>query len=60
LNSIRTVDLLPYHRTAEGKYERMGLDNQLAYVNPPSVADVDSVHQKLTDHGLEVLIGGSS
>lgn len=60
LNNIKTLDLLPYHRTAEGKYERMGLDNQLAGVNPPSVAYVDSVHQKLTDHGLEILVGGSA
>jgi pyruvate formate lyase activating enzyme len=30
------VNLLPYHRIAEGKYQRFGKENKLAGIAPPS------------------------
>jgi len=60
LNNIKTVDLLPFHRTAEGKYERMGIENQLKGVDPPSEDDVAIAKRILGGYGLEVLVGGSA
>ncbi len=52
------VDLLPYHRTAAGKYRRLGLPVPLPNTETPSAEAVVAAARRLSAYGLEVRIGG--
>jgi pyruvate formate lyase activating enzyme len=52
------VELLPYHRAATGKYERLNRDYPLPEVQPPSAEHMQAVKQALQVFGLVVQIGG--
>lgn len=52
------VVLLPYHRAATGKYERLNRDYPLLEVQPPSAEHMQAVKQALQAYGLVVQIGG--
>lgn len=52
------VELLPYHRAATGKYERLNWDYHLIDVQPPSVERMQALAQALQGYGLVVKIGG--
>lgn len=52
------IHLLPYHRTANGKYEKLGLPNRLANIKQLSDAEI-RIHQKLFESaGFKVSLGG--
>jgi pyruvate formate lyase activating enzyme len=36
LERVRNIDLLPFHRIADGKYSRLGLENRMQATRPPS------------------------
>lgn len=55
--SIR-VDILPYHNSAVGKYERLHRPYRLADTPSPSEAEMQAVAHRLEGFGLEVKIGG--
>ncbi|MEV4085642.1 pyruvate formate-lyase-activating protein [Nonomuraea fuscirosea] len=44
LGNVERVDVLPFHRMAAGKYERLGLRFPLAHVAPPDQQLLDRVH----------------
>jgi pyruvate formate lyase activating enzyme len=52
------VDLLPYHRTAEDKYHRLGWNYRLADTPEPSPGDIARFAAVLADAGLRVNTGG--
>ena len=52
---VRGVELLPYHRFGEYKFERMGFAYKLAGMNTPSAADIDEATAFLTSLGVDVL-----
>ena len=52
------VDLLPYHRAATGKYERLNRDYPLLDVLPPAPERMQFVAEALRSYGLMVKIGG--
>lgn len=52
------VDLLPYHRAATGKYERLNRDYPLLDVLPPAPERMQEVAEALRSYGLMVIIGG--
>jgi pyruvate formate lyase activating enzyme len=52
------VELLPYHRAATGKYERLNRDYPLPDVQPPSAERMQALQQALQAYGLVVKIGG--
>lgn len=55
--SIR-VDILPYHHSALGKYERLHRAYRLLGTRPPSEAMMQAIAHRLEGFGLEVRIGG--
>jgi len=59
LQNIMAIDLLPYHGTAEGKYERLGIANRLEGLKPPSTDEVVSIRDRLQELGLVISVGGS-
>ncbi len=46
------VELLPYHRFAEAKYHRLGLDYELEGVEPPDQEDLDQLVAILAERGV--------
>lgn len=54
----RDVSLLPYHKTATGKYERLGLENRMEDIGPPGEKRMAEVRQLFEDRGFRVRIGG--
>lgn len=52
LGNVERVDVLPFHRMAAGKYERLGLRFPLAAVTPPDQALLSRVHAQFHEHGL--------
>ena len=58
LHGVREVDLLPYHRLGEAKYNRLGLKYRLKGLKPPREDHLQSIKGKMESIGLEVKIGG--
>lgn len=52
------VDLLPYHRTAEDKYHKLGWNYRLGDTPEPRPEDLARFAAVLTDAGLRVKTGG--
>ncbi len=55
---LRTVNILPYHNIASDKYLRLGEENRLIDLNPPSENWMKDISEKLKGFGLNVRIGG--
>jgi pyruvate formate lyase activating enzyme len=58
LGNIKRVDLLPYHTSAEGKYNRLGLEYKLAGKVSPDETQVLKLAETLKGFGLPVNVGG--
>lgn len=56
-NSPR-IDVLPYHNTGVGKYERLGRVYGIPHIPRPPDEIVDSVREKLGRFGLKTRVGG--
>ncbi len=54
---FRRISLLPYHKTAEGKYRRLGIPYRMAGVEPPTAGQVESACARLTAAGFAVSVG---
>ncbi len=52
------IDLLPYHRAAADKYERLGRTYQLGEIRPPTPEKMTEMAGYLSRQGLQVQIGG--
>ncbi|MGP3919027.1 pyruvate formate-lyase-activating protein [Nonomuraea sp. 10N515B] len=52
LGNVERVDVLPFHRMATAKYQRLGLRFPLADVAPPDDALLDRVRAQFRDQGL--------
>jgi len=55
---FRRVSLLPYHRIAGAKYQRLGLPNRMDGVNPPSAADIEIIRARFAAAGFDAHVGG--
>ena len=55
---VRQVNLLPFHRTGLPKARRLGQDNGLADVQPPSAEAMNRAVDIFTKVGLAVKTGG--
>jgi pyruvate formate lyase activating enzyme len=60
LPRVFPVDLLPYHRLGEDKYERMGRSYRLSEVRPPEEGRVLEAARILRREGLSVTIRGEN
>jgi pyruvate formate lyase activating enzyme len=57
-SAIRRIDLLPYHRIAMDKYQRLKIDYRLATLAPPTADRMNSIAGYIAGHGIDVRIGG--
>lgn len=55
---LTSLDILPYHRIAEGKYERLNMKNKMKGVEPHPPEKIEAIKEYFTNAGLEVSIGG--
>jgi len=55
---FRRVSILPYHRIAEAKYQRLGLPNRMAGVNPPSSEQIEAIRTRFAQAGFDPHVGG--
>ncbi len=58
LPHLNRVDILPYHRAAIGKYERLHKDYGFSEVQPPSVEQLAETQQIFEEYGFRVKVGG--
>jgi pyruvate formate lyase activating enzyme len=58
LRRTRRVHVLPYHRLASAKYQRLGLADPMLEIPSPATADVDRAVSVLGAYGLDVHVGG--
>ncbi len=54
---FRRVSILPYHRIADAKYRKLGLENRMAGVEPPPPERVEAIRSRFAAAGFEVHIG---
>ncbi len=54
---FRRISILPYHKIAEGKYQRLGLENRMAGVEPPPATRIGEIRARFAKAGFEVRIG---
>ncbi len=58
LKTIRQVNILPYHRSAADKYQRMQHTYTLSDLRPPSDHHIAQIAERLESYGLTTVIGG--
>ncbi|NPD87410.1 MAG: glycyl-radical enzyme activating protein [Asgard group archaeon] len=58
LKSIIRVDILPYNKMSEAKYNRLGKTYKLSNIAPPSDERMSEIKNQLELFGLKVKIGG--
>jgi pyruvate formate lyase activating enzyme len=58
LSSVSRLDLLPYHRLGEPKYDRLGLPYALSGTKPHSKKRIAELVELVRGQGLEVRLGG--
>lgn len=58
LEGIERVDLLPYHESAAGKYERLGKPYLMPETPSPSASRMEEISALMKGHSLTVKIGG--
>ncbi len=58
LGQVQRVDLLPYHRIAETKYQNLGKEYLLRGLKSPEPKAMEMIASQLREFGLDVSIGG--
>jgi pyruvate formate lyase activating enzyme len=58
LETIREIDLLPYHRLGQNKYERLGWDYALGDMPTMKDEEVYGLRDILLSYGIKVKVGG--
>jgi pyruvate formate lyase activating enzyme len=58
LPTVRRVDVLPYHRFGEGKYEALGITYPLEGALPPDAEFLSDVMKVVSSYGVEALLEG--
>ncbi len=56
--NLKKLNLLPYHRGAEGKLKRLMKKGSVLDFKAPAEKKLDEIRKKLSSHGFEVKIGG--
>jgi pyruvate formate lyase activating enzyme len=57
-DKMKEVHLLPYHRIADNKYQRLKMKQRLQEVKEPNEAEMQLLKKTFEKTGLEVVIGG--
>jgi pyruvate formate lyase activating enzyme len=58
LNNVIEVNLLPYHRAGEGKYEKYGKENKMNNTKSPELINLENIKQFFSELKCKVKIGG--
>jgi pyruvate formate lyase activating enzyme len=58
LETVKEIDILPYHGLGVEKYKRLGMVNRMPEVAPPSALRIGEALEKLESFGLKVKVGG--
>ncbi len=58
LSSVQQIDLLPYHRFGEGKYDRLGLDYPLKNLPEYEEEPLAELEALVKSYGIKTTIGG--
>lgn len=56
--TVQSVDILPYHSSAEAKYKKLGLEYRGTKMHAPKDKQLDGIVKLIGEHGLNVRIGG--
>jgi len=56
--NIKRIELLPYHKFGEDKYERLGRKYALAGLKIPSDEHMQNIKRAMEGYGLDIKIGG--
>lgn len=54
---FRRISILPYHRIADAKYQRLGLPNRMTGVEPPSPGRIEEIRARFAAAGFEPHVG---
>lgn len=57
LPRLKRIDILPFHKTADKKYERLGMVNPMKGILPPTQAHMAEIKAGLESSGFEVRVG---
>lgn len=55
---LEKINILPYHRIAEGKYKKLNMGNRMKGIQPHSENEVKIIRNFFIDAGLDAKIGG--
>ncbi|MCP4688353.1 MAG: glycyl-radical enzyme activating protein [Desulfobacterales bacterium] len=58
LDRVKRIDLLPFHKIADAKYRRLGVENRMKGVTPPSAARIADIQTNLENMGFQINVGG--
>jgi len=58
LKTVLEIDLLPFHKTANSKYEKMRKENRLPNLVPLTAIEMNNIKNKFSKLGYPVKIGG--
>lgn len=58
LKNIREINLLPYHKSANSKYDKMKKENKLPELEPPSKEKMNLLKDFFSSTGIKVKVGG--
>ncbi len=58
LKQIKTISILPYHKIAQGKYEKLNFENKMNGIPEPSIREVENAKSFFEKKGFDVKIGG--
>jgi pyruvate formate lyase activating enzyme len=58
LKDIKNLNLLPYHKIAQGKYEKLNFENKMKVTQEPSKTEVENIKSFFEEKGFAVKIGG--
>jgi pyruvate formate lyase activating enzyme len=56
--NIKTINLLPYHKSGTAKYRKFNRENKMESVAPPSGQRMQQLKEYFSDTGIKVKIGG--
>jgi len=55
---FRKIHLLPFHNTAQGKYDTLNMKNRLTGIKPPGKKDMAYIRDRFAARGFDAVIGG--
>jgi pyruvate formate lyase activating enzyme len=58
IDTIRKINLLPYHKTGSSKYKKFNIPYKMGGVKPPSLQEMQQIKDMLSETGVKIKIGG--